>query len=169
MGTNSVNNIALNAASARIRWHLSAFGGFTKLTVPEETVKTEKLVFLGQAYATAYTPGIIEIGDGEAMITTVGWKELLAVLPDIFSEIEFPITVSESHVTLDTNYSLLMDRCSIIGTKQEIENSEKARQVTIKLRCMMVKHKGADGAWKTIGRRPGVSPASSPAASALMF
>ena len=101
MGTNSVNNIALNAASARIRWHLSAFGGFTKLTVPEETVKTEKLVFLGQAYATAYTPGIIEIGDGEAMITTVGWKELLAVLPDIFSEIEWPKEKPPAMITID--------------------------------------------------------------------
>lgn len=169
MGTNSVNNIALNAASVRVRWHLSAFGGFTKFTIPEETVKREKLVFIGEQYATAYTPGIVEIGDAEAEMTTVGWKEMLAALPDQFSEVEFPITANEGHVTLDTDYTVLMDRCSIIGTKREIEASEKANKVTLKLQVMMVAHKGADDSWKTIARRPGDDPSTSPAAQALMF
>ena len=169
MGTNSVNNIALNAASVRLRFHLSAFGGITKITVPEETVKREKLAFIGEQYQTATTPGMVEVGDGEWEMTTVAWKELLAVLPDQFSEVEFPITGNEGHVTLDTDYTVLMDRCSIIGTKREIEASEKAGKVTVKYQCMLVAHKGADGSWKTIARRPGDDPSTSPAAQALMF
>jgi hypothetical protein len=169
MGTNSVNNIALNAASVRLRFHLSAFGGVTKLTIPEETVKREKVPFIGDAYATAYTPGFVEIGDGELEMTTVAWKEMLASLPDQFSEVEFPITANESHVTLDTDYTVVMDRCSIIGTKRDIEAGEKAGRVTLKFQCMLVKHKGADGQYKTIARRAGDDPSTSPAAQALGF
>ena len=168
MASNAVNNIALDGSSGRIRWHLSIFP-LTKLSGGGEKKKIEKVNFIGEQYATAVTPGVIEIEDLEAELTTVVWKEMLAAFPDQFGEIEFPITFNERHVTLATGYTICFDRCSIIGTKQEIEASEKARKVTLTLRCMLVHHKGADGTKKTMGRRPGVSLLSSPAAQQLGF
>lgn len=169
MPISGVNNIALDGSSARIRWHLSSFGGITKISSVEEKKKIEKVTFLGEQYATAVTPGIIEISDLEIEMTSLGWSNLLGALPDQFGEIEFPITANERHVTVAFGYTVCLDRCAILGTKQEIEASEKARKVTIPMRCMLIHHKGRDGTKKTVGRRPGVSPLASPAAQALGF
>lgn len=170
MATNGVNDIAYDCSTARIRFHLSAFGGVTKMSFPEEKIKNEKIVPIGQQYATIRTRGIVEVGDAEIEMTTVGWKAWLSKLPDAFSEIEFPITVAEVHPQSAGPYSVIWDRVKILGTKQEIDNSEKAHRVTIPVSVIMLFHKGSDNQWKTLARRPGqrISGAS-PAAAALMF
>jgi hypothetical protein len=168
MAAASIKNLALNSASVRIRIHLSAFP-VTKLKLPDEMVKEEKFAFIGDAYPTARTPGIVEIGEGELETTTVVWKKMLAVLPDQFTEIEFPITANEGHVSLATDYTVRLLRCRILGTKREIEVSEKGGRLTVPYSSMLVQHKGDDGNWKTLARRAGLDPSTSPAGQALGF
>lgn len=169
MTTNAVNGIVLDGSSARIRLHLSIFGGITKLSGIEEKLKQEKIWFLGEQYATARTPGQVEISDIEVVMSSVGWAALVGALPDQFSDIDFPITCNERHVTLATGYTILLDQAKIIGTKQDIEATEKARLVTIPMSVMRIAHKGSDNTRKTLARRPGVSPQVSPAGQALGF
>jgi hypothetical protein len=169
MTTNAVNRIVLDGSSARIRFHMSIFGGITKITGIEEKLKQEKVWFLGEQYATARTPGQVEVSDIEVVMSSVGWANLLGALPDQFSDIDFPITCNERHVTLATGYTVLLDEAKIVGTKQDIEASEKARMVTIPMSIMRIAHKGRDGSRKTLARRPGVSPLVSPAGQALGF
>jgi hypothetical protein len=169
MTTNAVNNIVLDGSSARIYLHLSKFGGITKITGIEEKLKQEKVVFLGEQHATARTPGIVEISDIEIVFSSVGWANLLGYLPDQFSDIDFPITCNERHVTLATGYTVLLDEVKLIGSKQDFEASEKNRLVTVPASVMRIVHKGAAGGKKTLARRPGVSPLVSPAGQALGF
>ncbi|HVE13960.1 MAG TPA: hypothetical protein VNI01_11235 [Elusimicrobiota bacterium] len=169
MSNNAINNLALDGSSARIRLHLSIFGGIEKITGIEEKLKQEKVVFLGERYATARTPGIVEVSDIEIVMSSIGWAALVGALPDQFSEIDFPITCNERHVQLATGYTVLLDQVQIIGTKQDIEASEKMRRVTIPASVMRIAHKGSDGVKKTLARRPGVSPLVSPAGQALGF
>jgi len=165
------NGLNYDAGSARIRWHLSSIGGMTKLSLPEQKKKFEKIALIGDQYQTIVTPGIMEIGDATTAFTAVGWKELLAKLPDEYMSIEFPITTNERHVSIPGSYGIVLDRCQIIGHKGgDIEGgSEKNRIIEVTLRVIMVHERGADGKWKTAARRPGVSPEASPAAKALMF
>ncbi len=164
-----VNDIAYDASTARIRISSSAFGGITKLAFPEEKVKNEKILTIGQQYATIRTEGVVEVGDGEIEMTSVGWAAWLAVLPSEFSAIEFPITAAQVHPQFQGPYSVIWDRCKILGTKQDIEASERGNRVTIPVSVIMLLHKGSDGAWKTLARRPGPRQPASPAAQALMF
>lgn len=167
---NPANNIALDGSTARIRINASSFGGITKLSIPEEKLKREKIAAIGEAYATIRTPGVVEVGDGELEMTSVGWRAFMAVLPDRFGEIEFPITANQRHYAIPgPGYGVILDRCAILGTKQEIEASEKAGKVTIPLSVILLLHRGADGVWKTLARRPGEAPTASGAAQALMF
>jgi hypothetical protein len=169
MTTSAVNNIVLDGSSARIRLHMSIFGGIQKITGLEEKLKQEKVWFLGEQYATARTPGQVELSDAEMVMSSVGWSNLLGALPDQFSDIDFPITCNERHVTLAFGYTVLLDQVKIIGSKQDFEASEKARMVTVPISIMRIVHKGRDGSRKTLARRPNVSPLVSPAGQALGF
>lgn len=167
---NAATNIAFDGSTARIRINMSALAGITKLSIPEEKLKREKIAAIGEAYATIRTPGVVEVGDGEMEMTSVGWRAFLAFLPDRFGEVEFPITANQRHYAIPgAAYSVILDRCSILGTKQEIEASEKAGKVTIPLSVILLLHRGADGQWKTLARRPGETPTTSAQAQALMF
>jgi hypothetical protein len=168
--SNGVNHLAFDGGSTRIRVSRSALGGITKLSIPEEKKKVEKIPTIGEAYATIRTPGVVEVGDGEMEMTSVGWRAWLAVLPDQFGDIEFPITTNQRHTQIrGPGYSVILDRCMILGTKQEIEASEKGNRVTIPLSVIMLIQRGADGTWKTLARRPGTDVSASPAAQQLMF
>lgn len=164
-----VNDLAYDTSTARVRISTSALGGITKMSFPEEKLKLEKLAPIGYQYQTIRTPGIVEVGDGELEMTTVGWAAWLAYLPPVLSSVEFPITVSEVHPQMPGPYSVIWDRCTILGTKQEIDNSEKAHRVTIPISVILLLHKGADGTFKTLARRPGPKLPVSAAAQALMF
>lgn len=171
MATNAINGLNYDATCTRIRWNLSALGGFTKFTIPEQKKKVEKIALIGDQYATVRTPGVMEISDATASITAVGWKEMLAKLPDEYSNIEFPITTNERHVQIAGSYGTILDRCQIIGVKGgDIEGgSEKNRIVELTIQVITIRERGADGRWKLAARRPGANPDASPAARALMF
>lgn len=171
MATNGVNDIAYDCGTAYVRMHTTRFGGITKLSFPEEKLKVEKLNTVGGQYATIRTAGVVEVGDGEIEMTTVAWRHWLSKLPDNFGNVEFPITVAEvSPQVAGVPYSVIWDRVRILGTKQEIDNSEKAHRVTIPVSVIMLFHRGADGKFKTLARRTGQSGTRpSPAAQALMF
>lgn len=170
MATNGVRTLNYDGSCSRIRWHLSALGGMTKLTLPEVKKKQEKIALLGEVYQTVRTPGVIEVGDATAIFTLVGWKEVLTVLGDRYMELEFPITTNERHVQVTGGYGVIMDRAQIIGVKGgDLENTEKGRMVEVTLSVIMVHERGANGVWVTSARRPGDSPDASPAARALMF
>lgn len=162
-----VRDIAYDCGTAKLRIGARAVGGVQSMSFPDETVKMEKLRALGQQYATIRTQGVIEIGDGEIEITTVGWADLLSVLPDNFGSVEFPITVAQVHPQIAGPYSVIWDRCKIIGRKEKIETSEKAGLITIPLNVIMVLQKGYDGSYKTIGLRPGQRAIASLDAQAL--
>ncbi len=165
---NGVNNKNYDGSCSRIRWNLSSIGGLKSLDLPETTRKSEKIPLIGEVYSTVTTPGSIEVGEAVAVFTAVGWKEALGKLPDRYMEIEFPITTVESLVTIDGDYSTIMDRCSILKVKPgKIEGGEKGREVEVTFQVIMVHERGSDGKWKTAGRRPGEDP--SKAAQALMF
>lgn len=171
MPTNAINGINYDATCTRLRWNLSAIGGFQKFTIPEQKKKTEKIALIGDQYPTVRTPGVMEISDASAVFTVVGWKELLAKLPDEYMSIEFPITTNERHVQVTSSYGTILDRCQIIGQKGgDIEGgSEKNRLIEVTIQVIMIHERGADGRWKTAARRPGANPDASPAARALMF
>lgn len=170
MPTNGVNNINYDGSCSFIRFHMTKLGGMTSLDLPDVKKKVEKIAPLGEQYQTIATPGMYEVGDAVAMFTAVGWKVALGKLPDRYGDIEFPITTNERHPTVTAGYSVILDRCQIIGVKGgKIENSEKGRIVEVTMRVILVHEKGEDGKWKTAGRRPGESANASPAAQALMF
>lgn len=168
--TNAIapSNVAFDPSTVTIRWHLSAFGGITKLTPPEENLKQEKIPTIGEQYSVYYTPGTVEVGDAECEMLTVAWKDMLAKLPDPFSSAVFPITGNERAPTVRGSYGWILDDCGIIGTKHAIEAGEKANRITFKLRVMRMLYRGSDNVWKTLARRPGQSINPSAAALALM-
>lgn len=170
MATNGVNSVNYDGSCTFIRWNLSRIGGFISFELPKLTRKEEKIALLGESYPAVRTPGIYELGDATAELTVVGWKEMLAKLPDRYGDIEFPITTSESTPTVTGAYSTIMDRCRIKEVDPgKLENSEKGRIVKVTLSVILLHERGADGKFKTMGRRPGESPLASPAGQALMF
>lgn len=170
MPINGVNNLNYDGSCSFIRWHMTKLGGMISLDLPDVKKKIEKVAALGEQYPTIVTPGMFEVGDATAVFTAVGWKVALGKLPDRYGDIEFPITTNERHPIVTAGYSVILDRCAILGVKGgKLENTEKGRLVEVTLRVMLVHEKGESGGWKTAGRRPGESPQASPAALALMF
>ncbi len=166
MAATSVRNMAFDGSTTRIRLSMLALP-CTGFQLPDEKKKIEKSAFLGEQVQTIVTPGMLEIGELIIKTTTLVWaKSLLPRLPDDFGELEFPVTVAQLHPAAPAPYHLLIDRCAIIGTKQNIENTEKAGVIEITCRCIQMFHWGADRQWKGLTRRPG-KPA--PATAALMF
>jgi hypothetical protein len=166
MPATSVRNIAFDGSTTRIRISMLALP-CTGIELPDEKKKIEKIAFLGEQVQTIVTPGMLELGDLTIKTTTLVWaKSLLPRLPDVFSELEFPVTVAQLHPAAPAPYHILIDRVAIIGTKQNIENSEKAGIIELPCRAVQMFHWGADRQWKSLVRRPG-QPA--PATQALMF
>lgn len=161
------SNVAYDSSSFSIRFHLSVFP-LTKITLPEEKLKQDVFPEIGEQYATHYTPGIVDAMTCEAEMITTRWKRFLAALPDPISSAVFPITGNSRHPTVRGSYTWILDDCGIIGTKEEIEASEKANKITISFRVMRKLMRGDDNVWKTLARRPGVSIDASANAQALM-
>ncbi len=167
---NATNGLNFDGSSVRLRLSRSALGGIVKLSLPEITLKEEKIVLLGDQSVSVRTPGIMEIGDGALTITQVGWKAWLAVLPDEWMNVEFQVTGNQRHATIRGSYGTILDRCRMTKKKpSEWANDEKNATQEITLSCMSVIERGDDGKWKRAARRPGADPKDSPAAQALMF
>lgn len=165
MAIKSARNIAFDGSTTRIRLHLSAIP-CTGFELPDENMKREKSAFLGEQVQTIITPGMLEVGELTIKTTTVVWSRLLLPrLPDVFSDLEFPVTVGQVHPAT-VPYHILCDRVSILGTKQNIENTEKSGIIEIKCLVVQLFHYGEDKQWKSLARRPG-QPA--PPTRALMF
>lgn len=169
MGT-GINGITFSAPSVRLRWNTSALGGVISLELPKSTLKEEVLVLLGEQSPSVRTEGIMEFGKAKATLTATGWALWLAVLPDQFMNVEFPITGNQRNVQIPYSYSTILDRCRIVDHQPaKWGGDEKSTNHDLELSVMNILVRGADGVWKTPARRAGDSPLTSPAAQVLMF
>jgi hypothetical protein len=146
-----------DATTARIHWGGLAIPGFTSISLPKQERKSKKEPLIGSMYATVRTPGFIEIGECACEFMLTGWQSALAQLPDQYGSIEFPITVREQHPQIRGSFSTILDRCSIQSVElgKIAAGDESHRKVAVTFQVVMVFERGADGTWKTIGRRPG--------------
>lgn len=151
----SLRNIAFDGATGRIRFGSVAVPCL-KVTVPKEEVKKEKLAYIGEQIKTVRTLGQLEVGTCEVEMTTAIYAGV--ILPRLQSHatnlVEFPVTLLERHPQIASPYSIILDRCSIIGTNESKENSEKAQIIKLTLDVIQVYRRGADGQWKTLAWKP---------------
>lgn len=166
----AVNGIEFSAPSVRLRFNKSALGGVVSIEMPKVEVKEELITLLGEQMPSVRTEGMVSFDKAKLVLTAVGWKEWLGLLPDEYMNTEFPLTGNQRHVTVPGSYSTILGRCRIMSKQNgKWGGDEKGTPVNLEIQPMFVLERGSDGKWKTAGRRVGASPALDPWTKALMF
>ena len=152
----NIRNVAFDGSTARIRFGTLAVG-LTKIGVPKEERKSEKIRLIGDPVARIRTVGSWEVGDGELEILSSRFaSQILPNLPIMGgSLVDFSITLVERHpLVTGAPYSIILDRCNFSSIEEAIENSEKANSVKIGYSCIEVFRAGVDGTFKSLAWRP---------------
>lgn len=157
----ALRNLALDGATGRIRFGAKAVP-LTKITLPDEEVKTEKIRYIGEQIAGVQTLGIIEVGSLEAEMTSAVFvSTILPLWAEHGNNIpEFPITVTQRHPLVAGPYSIVCDRCRFQKLSESIEASEKANVVKLMFSVIEVYRRGADGVWKSLAYKSALGPSA---------
>lgn len=152
-GPNGLQDCTWDSASSAFFRFGSTKIQLTKFTPAKTDVKVEKVRRIGSMIADKRTPGTAEISDPAIELLATDYEAL--VLPRMpvhgGTLVEFVITASVYHPSVQGSYGVLLDGCRIIGEEgPEFDASEKALIVKLTISTMNTWRKARDGTWKSL-------------------
>lgn len=137
----------------------------TKFEPPKDDIKIERLARIGEMRASKRTPGRSEISTASVELLLSDYATF--ILPRLGTHggtlIEFVVTATVTHPSVNGSYGLLCDNGRIIGSEGPgFDGTEKGLIKKLTIDFLDIWEKGEDGKWKTLSIKPLPSSQAAP-------